>query len=118
MITADWYFDFVSPFSYLQLADFHQLNSMAHVNLRPVVLGGILQDMGTRGPAEIPPAHPFNPLKALRLAVALKCQPEAVATIFSHIWKDGRSLESAEDWQSLCEQLSVTDADTRIAQPW
>jgi hypothetical protein len=36
-----------------------------------------------------PPAHPFNPLAALRLCVAAGSRPEAVTAIFDWIWARG-----------------------------
>ena len=87
--TVDWYFDFVSPFSYLQFEMMDRIASLASVRRRPVLLGGILNERGQLGPAEIPgkrlftyrlvqwqaarygiplkfpPSHPFNPINAL-----------------------------------------------------
>jgi 2-hydroxychromene-2-carboxylate isomerase len=132
-----WYFDFVSPYSYLQFAAYPEL--MRDAELRPVLFAGLLKQWGTKGPAEIeqkrlqtyrftywqaqqhgielnyPPAHPFNPIHALRLAIALDNQYEAVKTIFEFIWKEGRSV--ADEWPALCAKLGVQDADARIALP-
>lgn len=142
MITADWYFDFVSPFSYLQLPALDEVRALASVRMRPVLLGGILNDLGQKGPAEIPrkrrftywhvqwlaesrgmalkfpPTHPFNPLRALRLAIAMRCDPDVVRTIFNHVWSEGRSLDSPTDWQHLCSSLAIADADSRVSEQW
>lgn len=142
MVTAEWYFDFVSPFAYLQLPALAHVRTLAHVRMRPVVFAGILQDNGQKGPAEIPqkrrftyrhvqwlaeshaiplrfpPAHPFNPLRALRLSVALHSEPQVVSTIFRHIWQEGRAPDEPADWQHLCASLGVTDADSRISEQW
>ena len=91
--TADWYFDFISPFAYLQWQAVRRLPGIVPV-CRPVLLAGLLSHHGHKGPAEIPskrlftyrhaqwradragipmtfpPAHPFNPLAALRLCIA------------------------------------------------
>ena len=133
------FFDFVSPFSCLQFAGYPELFRRPDVALRPVVFAGLLDRWGQKGPAEIaekrrhtyrlvawqarklgialkfPPAHPFNPLHALRLAVALGATPEVVGTIYDFIWKDGRSVTS--DWSELCARLKVSDTDALTGAP-
>ncbi len=48
---VDWYFDFVSPFSYLQWA--HQLPQLEGVEItcKPVLFAGLLKHWGQKGPA-------------------------------------------------------------------
>ena len=132
-----WYFDFVSPYSYLQFASYPELVRAAE--LRPILFAGLLNHWGSKGPAEIPakrlqtyrhtswmagqhgiemaypPAHPFNPIRALRLALALECRFDAVETIFEFIWKDGRSVE--DEWPALVTrlQLNLAEADAMVA---
>jgi 2-hydroxychromene-2-carboxylate isomerase len=139
--SAEWFFDFVSPFCYLQIEAFPSLGSGLHMTLTPVVLAGILKQRGQLGPAEIPekrrftyrfvqwlaerdrvplrfpPAHPFNPIRALRLAIVAGGGVEPVRAIFRHLWREGRSLEEPADWRALCEQLGIADADVRISEP-
>ena len=91
---ADWYFDFISPFAFLQLPRVLALRARVEIVPVPIVFGAVLAHHGQLGPAEIaakraftyryvqwqadragialrfPPAHPFNPLAALRLCVA------------------------------------------------
>jgi 2-hydroxychromene-2-carboxylate isomerase len=134
-----WYFDYISPFSYLQLATHPELFRRDDVVLKPVVFGGILANWRHKGPAELPtkrtfsyryvlfrarelgvpvrfpPAHPFNPLNALRLTVALGSRIDVVQTIFDFVWKEGRSLD--EGWASLCERLGVSDASALCNAP-
>lgn len=138
MTTADWYFDFISPFAYLQWEQRRRLDDLVTLRPVPVLLAGLLQHWGQRGPAEIapkrrftyrhvvwlagrlgvplrlPPAHPFNPLRALRLAIALDNDPDAVTAIFRAIWRDGRDLNVDSAWQDLTASLSIIDADERI----
>lgn len=126
-----WHFDFVSPYAYLQFAAHPDLFARADVTLSPVLFAGLLRHWGHKGPAELPtkrlhtyrqivfraaelgvplrfpPAHPFNPLHALRLAVALGATVPVVRTIFDFIWADGR-LPDAE-WPALCARLGVAD---------
>ncbi|MGN2390822.1 2-hydroxychromene-2-carboxylate isomerase [Pelomicrobium sp. G1] len=138
----DWYFDYVSPFSYLQLEAFHRLPAGVTVRPRPILFAGLLDAWGHKGPAEIPekrkftyrfavwtadkygiplkfpPAHPFNPLKPLRLTVALGDQPAVVRHIFRFIWREGRLVEDPKEWARLAAELGAPDADAKIAQPW
>ena len=141
MKTAEWYFDFVSPFSYLQLERFDRLPPDVEVTLRPVVFAGLLDHLQHKGPAEIPgkrrftyrfvqwlaqkegidfkfpPAHPFNPIRPLRLAIACGSGRREVQQIFRFIWRDGRSTDDAAAWDALTHALGVTDAETRINDP-
>ena len=50
-----WYFDVVSPFSWIALPAVEALAARHPVTLCPVVLGGVLGHWGTVGPAELAP---------------------------------------------------------------
>ncbi len=139
MTALVWYFDFVSPYSYLQIAAYPQL--VRESILRPVLFAGLLGHWGGKGPAEVPakrlqtyrftawqadkrgipmrypPAHPFNPLPALRLALALESRYEPVRSIFDFIWGEGRSI--ADEWPALAERLGLglAQAEAMIAEP-
>ncbi len=138
MRRVTWYFDFVSPFSYLCLA---RLGELAHVELvyRPVLFAGLLQHFGQKGPAEIdskrrwtyrwcqwsaerlglpfrfPATHPFNPLQHLRLAIAARCEPAAVKRIFEALWSTGAEPGDAQRFAELCGALRVDAA--RLGDP-
>jgi len=138
-MTADWYFDFVSPFAYLQSEQLAALGPRIEVRYRPVLFAGLLGATGQKGPAEIaakraftyrfvvwqakrlgialkfPPAHPFNPLPLLRLALACDCRPEAVHRIFRFVWRDGRLPDLPIEWAELTGELGIPDAQARIA---
>jgi 2-hydroxychromene-2-carboxylate isomerase len=127
-----WHFDFISPYAYLQFAAHRDLFDRDDVTLAPVLFAGLLAHWGQKGPAELPtkrvhtyrqivfraaelgvplrfpPAHPFNPLHALRLAIALGAGTRVVRTIFDFIWAEGRL--PGEEWRALCAQLGVLDA--------
>jgi 2-hydroxychromene-2-carboxylate isomerase len=49
-------------------------------------------------PLRMPPAHPFNPLRVLRLSIALANRLEAVREILRFIWQEGRDPGTAADW--------------------
>jgi len=134
----DWYFDFVSPYSYIC---FHRLRELgADISYRPVLFAGLLNHWGQKGPAEIPskrqwtyrwctwwagelglpfrfPAsHPFNPLQHLRLAIASGCTPEAVRRIFDAIWVDGGEAADPDRFASLSAQLKIAPAQLSEAK--
>ena len=141
MPAADWYFDFVSPFSYLQLAGFDRLPPDLEVTHRPVLFAGLLGHWKHRGPAEIPakrvhtyrwchwyaararipfrmpPRHPFNPLRLLRLAVAHGGDAALVRALFDAVWAEGRDLSLEDEWQALTARLGIADADEAITAP-
>lgn len=130
--SIDWYFDFVSPFSYISLYRLKELP--VQVSYKPVLFAGLLKHWGQKGPAEIPakrrwtyrwctwwareldlrfrfPAqHPFNPLQHLRLALACGCHPEAVKRIFDWVWTSGENASDPERFTRLCAELGV-DSD-------
>ncbi len=47
---ADWYFDFVSPFSYLQLEAFDRFPADLDITLKPVLFAGLLGHWEHKGP--------------------------------------------------------------------
>jgi 2-hydroxychromene-2-carboxylate isomerase len=139
MPRADWYFDFVSPFSYLQCELLPQLERSLRIRYRPVLFAGLLKAHEHKGPAEIPAkrrftyrhvvwqaraldiplkfpaAHPFNPLALLRLAIVADCAPDAVRRIFRFVWRDGRLGDLPIEWAELMSELDLRDAERRIA---
>ncbi|ANJ76049.1 2-hydroxychromene-2-carboxylate isomerase [Ralstonia insidiosa] len=141
--TVDWFFDVISPFAYLQLEQLDRLQA-AHdivIRPRPIVLGALLNHWGQKGPAEMapkrvftyrhalfraqqlgmpfrmPPAHPFNPIKALRLTLAMDGSLDAVRAVFRHIWRDGNDVASPEGFAALCEAVGFPEGVTAVEQP-
>ncbi|MFO1322660.1 MAG: 2-hydroxychromene-2-carboxylate isomerase [Burkholderiales bacterium] len=141
MTAVDWYFDFISPFSYLQSEQLGLLGPKVRLRYRPVLFAALLDASGQKGPAEIPRKkvftfryvvwqakrlgiplkmpheHPFNPLPLLRLAIACDCSPEAVHRIFRFVWRDGRLPDLPIEWAELVSDLRLPDAERRIAEP-
>ncbi|HYD81312.1 MAG TPA: 2-hydroxychromene-2-carboxylate isomerase [Paucimonas sp.] len=129
MRQLDWYFDFISPFSYLQSELLHTLPADAVVRFKPVLFAGLLNYWDNKGPAEIapkrrwtfehcawlahrhgiplrmPPHHPFNPLPLLRLCIALGATPEVVQYLFRFVWRDGHVPSETGHWQALLTEL-------------
>jgi len=138
MASAEWYFDFVSPFAYLQCEQLAALERSIRIHYRPVLFAALLKAHGHKGPAEIaakrrftyrfvvwqaqklgvalrfPAAPPFNPLPLLRLAIAADCHPDAVRRIFRFVWRDGRLGDLPIEWAELMNDLDVPDAQARI----
>ncbi|MEX0899791.1 MAG: DsbA family protein [Gammaproteobacteria bacterium] len=135
-----WYFDFVSPFAYLQLPYVLALHERQEVEFVPILFAGLLDAHGQRGPAEIPgkrtftyqfvqwraaqmgisicfpPAHPFNPLAALRLCVAADASPESVRLIFDLIWRAGE-IPDMEHIAPVATKLGFNNPTSAIANP-
>ena len=125
MSSTPWYFDFISPYSYLHLKQFHRLPAGFEVEYVPVLFAGLLKHYEHKGPAEIapkrsymyrqlvwlaadlgipfkfPPAHPFNPIHALRLVLAAGPTRAHVETAFDMVWGKGatcRRRTSCRSW--------------------
>src|SRR5690242_7748913 len=122
---AHWYFDLISPYSYLHLKQFGRLPADLEIEYVPVLFAGLLKHYGHKGPAEIPPkrvymfrqlgwlagqvgipfkvppAHPFNPIRAPRLVPAAGPSREHVETAFDMVWKEGRDLEEPATLEEL-----------------
>lgn len=132
-MTATWYFDFISPFAYLQLRRILALRQRIAITPVPIVFGAVLAHHGQLGPAEIPgkreftyrfvqwqaaqdgivlrfpPAHPFNSLAALRLCIAAGNNWDAVGALFEHLWRDGNSGASADELADAGARLGIAD---------
>jgi 2-hydroxychromene-2-carboxylate isomerase len=131
-----FYLDFISPFAYLAFEKLPEaLQGLSYsVDYKPVLFAGLLKQHGQLGPAEIPPkrdwtyrhvlwlahtngvtmqmpaAHPFNPLRLLRLALA--CGENGLAsryvceTLFRHVWRGGADAVDAQRLEALQASLN------------
>ncbi len=132
-VRLDWYFDFISPFAYLQWRRLRRDHPEVALNPKPLLFAAILNHVGQLGPAEIPqkrrhtyrivlwqaraagiplhfpPAHPFNPLPALRLCLAAPDRMQAIDAIFAHIWEHGRLADSVEALADVAASLGIDD---------
>lgn len=137
MKRATWYFDFISPFAYLQ---WRRLRDERRLALEPVpiLFAAVLDAVGQKGPAEIPgkrtftyrlvhwqarragvplrfpPAHPFNPMAALRLSIAAGDTPQAIDAIYAHLWGEGRRGDDAESLAPVAKALGIADIAAAI----
>jgi len=131
-------FDVISPYAYLAFERLPQmLQGVSHeVTYQPVLLAGLLQHWGQKGPAEIAPKrdwtyrqvmwlahelklplqmpaqHPFNPLALLRLSLA--CAPAGgtpnrwvCEQLLRHVWcGDGADAADAHRLAALAQRLA------------
>lgn len=134
-----WYFDYISPFAYLQFRQFRKVLAGADIRYTPILFAALLNHWGQKGPAELetkrvftyrhvawlgsrlgfpirmPPAHPFVPLKPLRLTLAFENTPEVIDEIFRFIWEDGRDVD--REFAALAARLKIANAEELISRP-
>ena len=145
MSTVRFCFDFLSPYAYLGWSQVRRLG--LPLEPVPILFAAVLDAHGTRGPAEVParrrylihdvarlahrlqvplvlpPAHPFNPLRALRLA-SLPMRPDhrlaLIDALFRETWATGRGLADLEaiarGFGLSLEQASSAEAKERVRQ--
>lgn len=142
-ITIDWYYDFISPYAYLVSQSLDRLPDSVEIVRHPILFAGILKRWQTRGPGEIapmrkftyrqiawlaqkngiplefPPVHPFNPLRLLRLNIALGDGPAIADRLFRFVWAEGRSSDSPDQWAELSAGfgLSLHQAEELVNDP-
>ena len=125
MKTIDFYFDFISPYSYFAWLRLDRLKKQnINIQLKPVLLAGLLNHWGQKGPAEIEPKrlelfrkclryaaknkidftvpkfHPFNPLYVLRLSlleVAGDNQERVIDALWRAGWQQGIDLGNPDE---------------------
>jgi 2-hydroxychromene-2-carboxylate isomerase len=61
--------------------------------------------------------HPFNPLRPLRLCIALGTEPAVIGAIFEFIFAEGRDVQDDNEWRALAARLEVDDADGLASRP-
>lgn len=136
-----WVFDVISPYAYLGFQQLSRLPAGAELELVPVLFAGLLNQYGQLGPAEIapkrrftyrfvvwrarklsvplkvPPAHPFNPLAALRLIIAAGSDMRAVRTGFDFVWGRGRDVADPSVLADLSRELGIADMQAALNDP-
>ena len=135
---VDLYFDFVSPYSYLLLAQAAEFGEHHGVEwrLQPVVYGALLNHTGLVGPIEVevkrqytfadirrsaallgiplvgPPTHPFRSIEALRAVCLYAADPHCLdlsTALADACWGAGRDLA---DLGALADVVAETGLDT------
>jgi 2-hydroxychromene-2-carboxylate isomerase len=119
-----YYFDPVSPYAWLASKALARIEAAgAQLVFQPVLFAALLNAHGNTGPAEVPakrayifrdvmraaaragvafkgpPGHPFNPLQALRMCLALTRQDERrrfALAVMSACWELGEDVSEAE----------------------
>ena len=133
VVKVSWVFDVISPFAYLAFPQLARLPAHVSVEFVPVLFAGLLQHFGQLGPAEIPskrrftyrfvlwrarqlgvpmhmpPAHPFNPLAALRLIIAAGSDQRAARTVLDAVYREGRDVADPAVIAALARELGVAD---------
>src|SRR4029077_9099657 len=140
-VKVSWVFDVISPFAYLAFPQLSRLPAHVSVEFVTVLFAGLLQHFGQLGPAEIPskrrftyrfvlwrarqmglpmrfpPAHPFNPLAALRLVVAAGSDGRAAGWVLDAVFRDGRDVTDPQVIADLARQLGLADAGRAVSDP-
>lgn len=133
-----FYFDPVSPYAWLASLQFPRLAAAGlAIDARPTLFAGLLGKHGTLGPAEIPakrtylfrdvmreatalgrtvagpPAHPFNPLRALRLCAAVAdvaARRRLAVAVLDATWGEGRDVTDAATLVTLASACGLDGA--------
>ena len=126
-----WYFDYISPYAYLQSTQLTRSDTLQQLSCTPVLFAGLLKHWGNLGPAEIapkrkwtfrdiawlahrdgielnlPPRHPFNPLPLLRLGIVHDNSIEVVQRLFRFVWAEGNLPQDEAAFASLLDELNT-----------
>jgi 2-hydroxychromene-2-carboxylate isomerase len=132
-----WFYDFVSPFSYLLLEQHDKWPSMPFT-LVPVSVQTLYRHWGQRPadevpqkrvfvyrhalfraeqlgiPFKMPPTHPFDSTKPLLLAAALGADLPTVCAIFRFIWREGRDPSTPDGFADLCREINVPHGERLV----
>lgn len=132
------YFDPISPYVWLAAGAIERIEACgAHVVLQPVLFAGLLNAHGQKGPAEVaakrlylfrdvmrqaaqqglafkgPPGHPFNPLLALRMCVALAREDERrrfFRAVLAAGWERGEDVSDRATLSRVADECGLDGA--------
>ena len=138
-----FYFDPISPYAWLAARDIERIEKTGtKVVFQPVLFAALLNAHGQKGPAEIaakrvytfrdvmreatrrglrfkgPPGHPFNPLHALRMCLALTRQDERrrfALAIMDAAWLRGDDLSNVTVLQLIAPECGLGAAKVHSA---
>lgn len=142
-LTADFYFDPISPYAYLMWTRLRRDQARGEIQFAltpvPVVVSAIFAHWGIIGPADIPPKrrhfyrmchwiadqhridlripdpHPFRSIEASRLIVALAARDTAVDAVFDAIFVEGRDLSQLSEIKALGRSLGIENISSALA---
>jgi len=132
----DFYFDFVSPYSYLAHKEIRKIENKAKIKIRykPILLGGLHNLHGIKAPAFIPAKakhmvrdckliaernnvkfkfNSYFPIKSLDLMRGVLVAEEDnikdyyIDNIFSNIWQDGLNMNDEIIVQKVLKNLNI-----------
>jgi 2-hydroxychromene-2-carboxylate isomerase len=137
-----YYFDPISPYVWLSAPAIERIEAAgARVVFEPVLFAAMLHAHGHKGPAEIeakraytfrdvmrqaarqglafagPPGHPFNPLMALRMCLAIAGPAERrrfALALFSACWERGLDISDAAVLARLARECDL-DGEALLA---
>jgi 2-hydroxychromene-2-carboxylate isomerase len=137
------YFDPISPYVWLSVGAIERIEAAgARVVVEPVLFAAMLDAHGQKGPAEIaakraytfrdvmrqaarqgleftgPPGHPFNPLTALRMCLALEVQAERrrfALALLAACWERGADISDGQVLARIADRCAL-DGDALLAQ--
>jgi 2-hydroxychromene-2-carboxylate isomerase len=134
-----WFFDFVSPFTYLLLEQYEKWPNIPF-KLVPVSVYTLYKHWGQRPagdvpekrtftyrhalfraeqlgiPFKMPPSHPFESAKPLLLATAIEADMPTVRAMFRFIWQDGRDPSTRDGFGELCDLVGVKNGEQLVEQ--
>lgn len=140
MKTVLFYFDPISPYPFfasLKIPEFVKRNHVV-IEAAPIVFGKLLDAHGNKGPAEIPakrqnvwkdvlrlslthhvtikgpPAHPYNPLSALRLCEAVTDRDQKLKlalALCKACWQDGEDLQELSALKKIADNIDLNGND-------
>ncbi len=138
--TVAWYFDFISPFAYLQWQLLQRQTIDFTLQPIPTLFAGLLAHWDNKGPVEIlpkrqwtyehclwiahrhgipmrlPAQHPFNPLPLLRLCIAKQNDHAVVDRLFRYVWQEGHLPSDDHAWQALLKELLITQTEIETTE--
>ena len=129
----DFYFDFISPYTYLAYKKIQSLPKNIKINYKPILLGGLHNLEGITAPAFIRPKlkhmindclliakknnfyfkwnskFPINSLNIMRgyFVINLKNKDKYIETMFNAYWKDNLDISKEEILKPLLDQCKI-----------
>ncbi|MFZ4061807.1 MAG: 2-hydroxychromene-2-carboxylate isomerase [Polynucleobacter sp.] len=138
-IKATFYYDIVSPFSYIYLKQRHRLEGKLVIEPIPILLGGLFRATDNQGPGEVaakrphtyqycvwlaeklgipfrfPEHHPFLTVAAQRLLVQEKADWAMIERAFEYVWVEGKDPNLS--WADFCLYLGLQGNTAKPEDP-